>query len=420
MADLDGADRNRGDRPCRPCDAAAKFDSPGTALAGCVHRSGAGRDWGPLVIADVARIVRRLRTMRSGSGLSGAIGESAGLHGAAAIGPRCSGADRAGGGDGRGTAHRSRGHAHGRGRGRPGDPRRPSRPARRVGGDARAPRSRSGRAVDPGRPPRRRPDRLPRRPPRRPGRRDGASRSLPEPGRCRPRVRAEADAEAGSPRAPTPCAFADIVPAFRDQVAKYGSDRMAFPYGGTALVLVYDREAFEREANRTAAEGEGLTLEPPKTWESSTPWPGSSRGATGTATARPITASPCRWGPTPRAWATRSSSPARRAWASTATSTPSSSTPTRWPPGSTRRRSSRRSRALVALEGVGPPGMARFDAEAARQAFREGKVAMLIDRAERPSRWTTTARPADRRGPVAGLGAGLRPRPQGMGGRAGP
>ena len=61
--------------------------------------------------------------------------------------------------------------------------------------------------------------------------------------------------------------FADIVPAFRDQVTKYGSDRMAFPYGGSALVLVYHRAAFAREENRAAAEEEKLTLEPPGTWE---------------------------------------------------------------------------------------------------------------------------------------------------------
>ena len=71
----------------------------------------------------------------------------------------------------------------------------------------------------------------------------------------------EADAEPAEPdprrgrRAGTdPLQFADVAPAFRDQVAKYGSDRMAFPYGGSALVLVYDRAAFEREANREAAE----------------------------------------------------------------------------------------------------------------------------------------------------------------------
>jgi multiple sugar transport system substrate-binding protein len=44
--------------------------------------------------------------------------------------------------------------------------------------------------------------------------------------------------------------------------------------------------------------------------------------------------------------------------------------------------------ALVALKASGPPGMADFDAEAARGAFRGGKVALLIDRAEMAARWS--------------------------------
>ena len=44
--------------------------------------------------------------------------------------------------------------------------------------------------------------------------------------------------------------------------------------------------------------------------------------------------------------------------------------------------------ALIALKAAGPPGMERFDAEAARQAFRTGKVALLIDRAERAAAWS--------------------------------
>ena len=61
--------------------------------------------------------------------------------------------------------------------------------------------------------------------------------------------------------------FADVVPAYRDQVSKYGSDRMGLPYGGSALVLVYNRPAFEGEANREAARKAGVTLEAPKTWK---------------------------------------------------------------------------------------------------------------------------------------------------------
>ncbi len=44
---------------------------------------------------------------------------------------------------------------------------------------------------------------------------------------------------------------------------------------------------------------------------------------------------------------------------------------------------------LIALKAAGPPGMERFDAEGARQAFRSGKVALLIDRAERAAAWSS-------------------------------
>jgi multiple sugar transport system substrate-binding protein len=43
---------------------------------------------------------------------------------------------------------------------------------------------------------------------------------------------------------------------------------------------------------------------------------------------------------------------------------------------------------LVALKSLGPPGMDRFDSEGARAAFRSGKAAMLIDRAERAAFWS--------------------------------
>ena len=59
----------------------------------------------------------------------------------------------------------------------------------------------------------------------------------------------------------------DFAPAFRDQVSRYGEDRIALPCGGSALVLAYRRDAFENEGNRTPARGVGLELRPPKTWD---------------------------------------------------------------------------------------------------------------------------------------------------------
>ena len=61
--------------------------------------------------------------------------------------------------------------------------------------------------------------------------------------------------------------YMDFAPAFREQASCYGKDRLALPFGGSALVLVYRRDAFESEKNRAAAHAAGLELKPPETWK---------------------------------------------------------------------------------------------------------------------------------------------------------
>src|SRR5262249_47400871 len=72
-------------------------------------------------------------------------------------------------------------------------------------------------------------------------------------------------ADASKP-ANDPFDFMDIATPYPDHGPRHGNERMALPYGGSALVLVYRRDALERETNRTAAGEKGLKLEPPKTW----------------------------------------------------------------------------------------------------------------------------------------------------------
>ncbi len=43
--------------------------------------------------------------------------------------------------------------------------------------------------------------------------------------------------------------------------------RLGLPYGGSALVLAYHRDAFEHEANQAAAKNLSFALKPPETWE---------------------------------------------------------------------------------------------------------------------------------------------------------
>ena len=159
-------------------------------------------------------------------------------------------------------------------------------------------------------------------------------------------------------------------------MAKYGNDRMAFPYGGTALVLVYDRAAFDRAANRAAAEKESLALRPPRTWEQldalarffqGRDWDGDGTADHGIALAL---------GPDPEFLgdaiflARAASLGQHRDQYSFLFNADTMAPRIDSPPFVAALE------ALRALKASGPPGMAEFDAEAAREAFREGKVAL--------------------------------------------
>jgi multiple sugar transport system substrate-binding protein len=185
-----------------------------------------------------------------------------------------------------------------------------------------------------------------------------------------------------------PFDYMNIATPYRDQVTRYGNERMALPYGGSALVLVYRRDALERDANRAAAGEKGVKLEPPKTWDrldalarffQGRDWDGDGRpdhgislvlssdpeglgDATFLARAASLGQHPDQFSflfdsgkMAPRI----DTEPFVEALAG-----------------------------LIALKASGPPGMERFDAAAARESFRAGKVALLIDRAERAGDWS--------------------------------
>ena len=187
---------------------------------------------------------------------------------------------------------------------------------------------------------------------------------------------------------PTRSSTRDIAPAFREQVSKYGSDRMALPLGGSALVLVYRRDAFSRQANRDAALAAGITLEPPATWAQldalarffqGRDWNGDGSSDHGIA----AVLGQDREGLGDSTFLARAASLGQhRDQFSFLFDADSMAPRIDTPPF------------LEALRGViawkpwGPPGMEAFDAAAAREAFRAGKVAMLIDRAERAASWS--------------------------------
>jgi multiple sugar transport system substrate-binding protein len=183
--------------------------------------------------------------------------------------------------------------------------------------------------------------------------------------------------------------FAEIAPALRDQAARYGKQRMGLPYGGTALVLAFDRGAFEREANRTDAAGAGLELRPPRTWEEldalarffqGRDWDGD--GAADHGLALPLGLDDAERLGDAIFLARAASLGQHRDHYSFLFHADTMAPRIELPPFV------EALQALVALRAAGPPGMEGFDAQAARDSFRAGKTAMLIDRAEMAARWS--------------------------------
>jgi len=183
--------------------------------------------------------------------------------------------------------------------------------------------------------------------------------------------------------------YMDIVPAYREQVSRYGPLRMALPCGGSALVLVYRRDAFERAANREAARQAGLALEqPPATWTQldalakffhGRDWDGDGKADWGIALALGVDAE----GVGNAAFLARAASLGlHRDHYSFLFDADSMAPRIETPPFL------EALRGLVALKAWGPPGIEGFDAAAARESFRTGNVALLIDRAERAAIWS--------------------------------
>ncbi len=182
--------------------------------------------------------------------------------------------------------------------------------------------------------------------------------------------------------------YMDIAPGYREQVSRYGPDRLALPCGGSALVLVYRRDAFERAPNKAAAKQAGLTLEPPTRWEQldalakffhGRDWNGDDKPDQGIA----ITLGADAEGVGDATFLARAASLGQHRDHYSFLFDSDKMTPRiETPPFAQALRD------LVALKGYGPPGMEGFDADRARAAFRTGEVALLIDRAERADTWS--------------------------------
>ncbi len=220
--------------------------------------------------------------------------------------------------------------------------------------------------------------------------------SLPAPGKAALPVAGSEEEGDDLDRRPgrDPLDFSDVVLPYREQVTKYGDDRIGLPLGGSALVLVYRQDALASEALREEAASAGVSLGPPETWEQldalarflhGRKWdpardePGSGIALAlgddpeGVADAIFLARAACLGQPPDRYEFLFDSD----------TMEPRVASPPFVEALS----------ALSALKEAGPEGMAGFDAEKARAAFREGKAALLIDRAERAAKWTEKTAP---------------------------
>ncbi len=179
----------------------------------------------------------------------------------------------------------------------------------------------------------------------------------------------------------------DLAPAFRDQVARYGNDRYALPMGGSVLVLVYRGDAFASEANKKGAAEQGLTLEAPRTWAEldalarffqGRDWNGDGEPDFGLAAALGGDAE----GIANATFLSRAAALGQHRDQYSFLFDSDAMTPRIDAPPFVEALG-----AVAAWKSVGPPGVESFDAAAARKAFREGRTALLIDRAEKAGDW---------------------------------
>ncbi len=182
--------------------------------------------------------------------------------------------------------------------------------------------------------------------------------------------------------------YADIAPVFRDLATKYGTDRMALPLGASALVLVYRRDAFSRPANVAAARKAGITLQPPSNWAQLDALAGFLEGKDWSGDGTPDHGIAAVLGQDPEGlgdmtYLARATSLAQHRDQYSFLFDADTMTPRINSPPFVEAL-----RGIATWKRLGPPGIDRFDGPAAREAFRAGKAALLIDRAEQARTWS--------------------------------
>jgi multiple sugar transport system substrate-binding protein len=208
-----------------------------------------------------------------------------------------------------------------------------------------------------------------------------------------PAVPKDDDGSSADKPPPDPMAFTDVAAAQRDLVAKYGPDRMGLPLGGSALVVVYRRDVFESDANRRAAEQAGVAFEPPATWEAFDALAKFLHQRDWSGDGQPRAAVALAWGEDPEGVAN-----ATFFARATALGLHKDQFGLLFDSDDLNPRIAsppfvEALEGLTALRAFGPPNSERFDADAARSAFRAGDVALLVDRAEQAALWNNSKKP---------------------------
>lgn len=202
--------------------------------------------------------------------------------------------------------------------------------------------------------------------------------------------------EDGTPEPPAdPLGWNEVAQAFRDQISRFGEDRFGLPYGGTTLVLVYRRDALEAESVKNDAQKTQLELDRdrksirlPRTWEELDSLARLLHNRDWTGDGQPDLGISVPLGPDPEGVAdaiylSRAASLGQhRDQYAFLMDSGDGSPRVASPPFVEALRD------LAAWKTLGPESMKAFDAAAARAAFREGRTALLIDRAEHYAQWT--------------------------------
>ncbi len=203
-------------------------------------------------------------------------------------------------------------------------------------------------------------------------------------------------AEGNEPPPPPPpddLKYKDIIPAYRDQIDKYGPNRVALPIGGTALVVAFHRAAFDSPAMKEAAKTAGIRLEPPKTWDEFDALAKFFHGKDTNGDGKPEAGVALAWGTDPEGvgdatlLARIASLGLHRDQFTFLLDSETTAPRVTSPPFVTGLQS------FVDLKAFGPPEAEKFDADRARQAFRSKEAVLLIDRAEKAGAWGVDGEP---------------------------